>query len=58
MRGRLGSTTYSVLFDGRAVRAQDQLLGCRRELCEASDGQIFVVEVGIVAQDLVGLLSV
>ena len=40
------------------VCSQDQLRSGRGELCEASDREIFVIQRGIVAQDVVGLEEV
>lgn len=47
--------TYALLFYGGAVGAEDQFLGCAGEVGETGDGEVFVVEVGVVAEDLVGL---
>lgn len=47
--------TYALLFDGGAVGADDQLLGGAGEVGETCDGKVFMVEVRIIAEDLVGL---
>lgn len=47
--------TYALLFYSRAVRADDEFLGCAGEVGEACDGKVFVVEVRIAAEDLVRL---
>ena len=47
--------TYSLFANCRAVCADDQLLGCGGELCETTDGEVFVVEGGIVVDGVIGL---
>ena len=46
---------YSLLLEGRAVAAKDELLGGRCEVRQTGNGQVLVVEVGVFAEDLVGL---
>jgi hypothetical protein len=46
---------YSLLLDGRAVAAEDELLGSSCEVRQTGNGQVLVVEVGVLAEDLVGL---
>lgn len=50
-----GDVSHALLLDCGAVGAQDQLLGRRGEVGKACDGQVLVVEVGVVAESLVGL---
>lgn len=52
-----GRGAYTLLLDGGAVPAQDELLGSRCEVWETSNGQILVVEIRVAAQDLVGLVG-
>jgi hypothetical protein len=47
--------TYALLLDSGAVTTEDKLLRGGCEVCETGDGQVLVVEVGVVAEDLVGL---
>jgi hypothetical protein len=49
------SLTYPLVLDGGAVAAQHQLLRRRRELGQSGNGQVLVVEVGVVVDLLVGL---
>lgn len=48
---------YALFLDGGAVTTKHELLRGRRELGQAGNGQILVVEVGVIAQTLVGLES-
>jgi hypothetical protein len=47
--------TDPLLLQRGAVCAEYQLLRGRSEVCKACNGQVFVVEVGVVADDVVGL---
>jgi hypothetical protein len=47
--------TYTAFFYGGGVRTQDELLGSGGEFSKTSDGQVFVVEIGILTEDVVGL---
>lgn len=47
--------TYPFLFDGGAVRADDELLSCCCEIGQTADGEIFVVESGIVVDGVISL---
>ena len=47
--------TYSILFDSGTVCAQDELLSSRSKLYQACDGQVFMIEVWVFAQDLICL---
>jgi hypothetical protein len=49
---------YSSFLDCRAVRSQNQFLRGSCELDETGNGKIFVVEIGVIAQDVVGLSAV
>ena len=49
--------TYALLFYSRAVGAEDESLRGAGEVGEAGDGEVFVVEVRVFAEDLVGLLA-
>jgi hypothetical protein len=46
---------YALLFYCRGVGAEDQFLRCGGELGEAGDGEVFVVEVGVLTEDIVRL---
>lgn len=48
----------ALLGQGGRVAAEDQLDGFAGEGGEAGDGEVFVVEVGVIAEDLVSLASV
>jgi hypothetical protein len=45
----------ALLGEGGGVGAQDELARLAGEGGEAGDGEVFVVEVGVVTDDLVGL---
>lgn len=47
--------THSLVLESGAVLAQDELLRRRRELCETGNGQVLVVEVGVLAEEVFGL---
>lgn len=51
----VGRATHALFLEGGAVGAEDKLLRGRGEVSQAGDGQVLVVEVGVVAEDLVGL---
>lgn len=51
----VGRVTHSLFRDGGAVTTKDELLGSCCKVWQAGNGQILVVEVGVLAQDLVGL---
>lgn len=46
---------YAVLANGRAVGANHQLLGGGGVVGETFDGEVFVIEGGVIANELVGL---
>jgi hypothetical protein len=46
---------YSVVFDGRAVRTKDQFLGCAGILRQSRDGEVFMVELWVVFENVVCL---
>ena len=48
---------YSSFLDCGAPWAENEFLSGRGELGETSDGEIFMIEVGVFPQDLVGLES-
>ena len=48
---------YSLFADRRAVGTQDHLLGGRGEFRETLDGEVFIVDGGIVANQITGLTS-
>lgn len=50
-----GYISYPSFLDRGAVRADDKFLGSRRKLRKTGDGQIFMIEVRVASQDLVGL---
>lgn len=52
----VGRAAHSLFLDGGAVTTKDELLGGCCEVWQASNGQVLVVEVGVLAQDLIGLL--
>jgi hypothetical protein len=54
----VGRATHSLFLDGGAVTAEDKLLGGCCEVWQAGNGQVLVVEVGVLAEDLVGLASI
>lgn len=47
--------TYSFVSNSGAVLAEHELLGCSGECRETGDGEVLVVQVGVVADDLVSL---
>lgn len=49
------SSTYTAFFYGGGLGAQDELLSGGGEFSKTSDRQVFVVEVGILTDDVVGL---
>lgn len=51
----VGRATHSLFLDGGAVTTKNELLGGCCEFWQTGNGQILVVEVGVLAQDLVGL---
>lgn len=53
----VGDLAYSLLLDGGAVPSQDELLRGRRKVCQTGDWQILVVQVGVIAESVVGLAS-
>ena len=48
--------TYSLVFDCGAVGAYNEFLGGGGEIGQAADGEVFVVEIGIIVDGVVGLL--
>lgn len=49
--------TYSLLADGWAVAADDELLRGGGEIGQAADGKVLVVQVGVIVDGIVGLIS-
>lgn len=47
--------TYPFFCDGEAVRAHDELLSCCCEIGQTADGEIFVVDSGIIVDGVIGL---
>jgi hypothetical protein len=54
-RHEWGGAAHSLFLDGGAVTTKDELLRRRCEVSQAGNGQILVVEVRVLAEDLVGL---
>lgn len=54
-RSREECGTYTAFFYGGGVGAQDELLSGGSEFSKTSNGQVFVVEIGILTDDVVGL---
>ena len=52
---RTTTVTNPFVLDDRASRANNELLSGRSEVREASDGKIFMVEVRVSPEDLIGL---
>lgn len=50
--------TYALFADGWAVRADNQLLCGRGEVGETANGEVFVVETGVVVDGIVGLFAI
>lgn len=46
---------YPFFFDGGAVRAYDELLSCCCEIGQTADGEIFVVDSGIIVDGVISL---
>lgn len=46
---------YSVVFDGRAVGTKDQFLSCAGVLRQARNGEVFMVELWVVFENVVCL---
>lgn len=53
--GWVGAETYPFLFDGWAIGSKHKFLSGEGEICKTGDGEIFVVEVGVVSQDIICL---
>lgn len=49
------SSAYPLLLDSRAVAAEDKLLGSCCEVLQTGNRQVLVVEVRVLAEDIVGL---
>jgi hypothetical protein len=47
--------THSTLPNCRGVRTQDELLGCRGEVCKTRNWEIFMVALGLFIHDLLSL---
>jgi hypothetical protein len=47
--------TRSSILDSSTFRTENELLSSGGEISETGDRKIFVVEIGVVAEDLVGL---
>jgi hypothetical protein len=47
----------AVLLESWRVSAEDQLLRGGSEVCETSDGEVFVVKVGVLTKEIIGLDS-
>ncbi len=45
----------TVFGDGGGVGANDKRLGGCRVVCETLDGEVFVVEIGVVANEVICL---
>lgn len=45
----------TLLLERRGVVAEDELCGLGGEAGETSDGKVFVVELGVVSENLIGL---
>lgn len=50
--------SYAVVLNGGAVSTQNQLLRGACVLGQARNGEIFMVEVGVIAEDFVCLVGV
>lgn len=48
---------HPLLFDGRAVCTENESLSGGGKVCKSCNGQILVVEIGVVSQDMVGSLN-
>lgn len=51
----MGAPTHALLLEGGAVGAEDEFLRGRSEVGQACNGQVLVVEVGVVTEPVVGL---
>jgi hypothetical protein len=45
----------TVFGDGGGVGADDKLLGGRRVVCETLDWEVFMIEIGVVANEIICL---
>lgn len=50
--------SYSALSNSRTVLSKDQLLGCGYELGQTRDWEVFMVQVWIFSEDLIGLQDI
>ena len=48
---------YPFLFDGRAICTEDESLRGGGKVCEACNRQIFVIEIGVFSQGVVGTFN-
>ena len=47
--GTVVGAPYPLVFNGRTICTEHELLGRRGEICEASYGKIFMVEIWVSA---------
>lgn len=47
--------TYAILADCRAVSTQNQLLRCGCERWKACNRQVFMIDIGVITQNLISL---
>lgn len=47
--------THPLLLEGGAVCTEDQLLRSCRELCQTGNGQVLVIQIRVLAEEVVGL---
>jgi hypothetical protein len=49
---------YSVVFDGRTVGTKNQFLSCAGILRQSCDGEVFMVELWVVFENVVCLFVI
>ena len=52
-----GLGAYSSFFDGWTIRTENELLCGGGEVKETGNGEIFVVQIVVVAEDIIGLVG-
>jgi hypothetical protein len=52
---RKGPISYPAVFDGWTITSKDEFLRGAGEECKTSNWKIFVVELRVVAKDIIGL---
>ncbi len=51
----LKGTTYPSFLNGRTIWPKNEFLSSRGKLDQTRDGEVFVVEIGVVSKDIICL---